>query len=51
MVNFFLFGGEKIEKLADDLTETELIDDVKNLIGVSLIDDLYASLGVIEKNI
>ncbi|MBK3333123.1 DNA sulfur modification protein DndD [Persephonella atlantica] len=49
LVNFFFFDGEKIEKLADDLTETELIDDVKNLIGVSLIDDLYASLGVIEK--
>ncbi|WP_457644081.1 DNA sulfur modification protein DndD [Persephonella sp.] len=49
LVNFFFFDGEKIEKLADDLTETEFIEDIKNLIGVSLIDDLYASLGVIEK--
>ncbi len=49
LVNFFFFDGEKIEKLADDFTEISFIEDIKNLIGVSLIDELYASLAAIEK--
>ncbi len=49
LANFFFFDGEKIEKLAEDFTEVELINDIKNLIGITLIDDLYNSLLVIEK--
>lgn len=49
LVDFFFFDGEKIEKLAEDLTEVEFINDIKNLIGITLIDDLHNILGVIEK--
>lgn len=48
LVNFFFFDGEKIEKLADDLTESEFVEDIRNLIGVSLIEDLSLSLDIIE---
>ena len=49
LVDFFFFDGEKIEKLAEDLTEVEFINDIKNLIGITLIDDLHNTLGIIEK--
>lgn len=49
LVNLFFFDGEKIEKLAEDLSEVEFINDIKNLIGVTLIDDLYSNLSIIQK--
>lgn len=48
LVNFFFFDGEKIERLADNLTKTEMIDDIKNLIGALLIDELYINLNIIK---
>ncbi|TCK02903.1 DNA sulfur modification protein DndD [Phorcysia thermohydrogeniphila] len=49
LVNFFFFDGEKIEKLAEDFSEVEFVNDVKSLLGVTVIDTLRTSLDILRK--
>ncbi|MEO2069599.1 MAG: DNA sulfur modification protein DndD [Desulfurobacteriaceae bacterium] len=49
LVNFFFFDGEKIEKLAEDFSEVEFVNDVKSLLGVTVVDTLNYSLEILRK--
>ncbi len=49
LIDFFLFDGEKIEKLANDFKNVSFINDIKNILGITAIEDIYNILGIIEK--
>ena len=46
--NFFFFDGEKIAKLAEENTNEQMKDSIKNLLGIKVLDSLSNDLNKIS---
>lgn len=46
--NFFFFDGEKIAKLAEENTNEQMKDSIKNLLGIKVLDSLSKDLNKIS---